>query len=346
VLKECHDSLTGAHFGVTKTLKAVEAKFWWPSWRTDVIRFVTTCNSCQRNKPSSTKPAGELKPLDIPENTWESVGMDFIVKLPQTTNGNDSILVMVDRLSKMVRLAPCRETITAEQTAQLFLESVYKSHGMPTSLVTDRDTRFTSQFWEEFCSLVGIKRHMSSAFHPQSDGQTERTNRTLEDILRHYVSPTMLDWDRYLPAIEFAINSAYQESIKASPFTLIYGRNPHSPFDAILGTKTLRRPSAHNHKRSPSSSSPVANAYVQAIEKAVANAKKAIKVAQDRQKFYADQRRTPMTYEVGDQVLLSTKNLNVTNMGSRKLVPRFIGPFPVTEVINEVAVKLSLPEHL
>ena len=348
ILEECHDSPTGGHFGVTKTLKAVEAKFWWPTWRKDVIHHVNTCNSCQRNKSLNDKPFGTLKPLEIPESTWDSVSMDFITKLPITTRGNDTILVMVDRLSKMVHLAPCRETITAMDTAQLFIESVFKSHGMPTSLITDRDSRFTSQFWEEVCKWMGVERHMSSAFHPQSDGQTERTNRTVEEILRHYISPTMDDWDRWLPAVEFAINSAYQESIKTSPFKLIYGRNPHSPFDATLGISALRRTKAHNHKNKADTSDrcPAANTYVQNIEQAVADAKKAIQAAQSRQKLHADKRRKPMTFNVGQQVLLSTKNLNVKNMGTRKLLPRYIGPFPITDVINEVAVKLQLPPHM
>ena len=344
ILKECHDSPSGGHFGVTKTLKAVESKFWWPSWRKDVIHYVTTCNSCQRNKSSNSKPQGLLKPLDIPEHTWESVSMDFITKLPPTPRNHDSILVMVDRLSKMVRLAPCKESITAVETANLFVDSVFKSHGMPSSLITDRDTRFTSHFWEEVCNLVGMERHMSSAFHPQSDGQTERTNRTVEEILRHYISPSMNDWDRWLPAVEFAINSAYQESIQTSPFKLIYGRNPNSPFDAVLGTNKLRRPKASS--QSSNSRCPAANDYVQSIEQAVAQAKKAIQAAQSKQKLYADQKRKPITFKVGQYILLSTKNLNVSNMGTRKFLPRFIGPFPITEIINEVAYRVKLPDHL
>ena len=335
ILKECHDSPYRGHFGTAKTLKEVQAKYWWPTWRADVIKYVSTCHSCQRNKPMMEKPAGLLKQLEVPQCTWESVSMDFIVKLPTTARGNDSILVVVDRLSKMVHLTPCKEASTSEDIALLFTENVFKHHGFPRSVVSDRDVRFTSQFWEDVCVLLGIDRDMSSAFHPETDGQTEVKNRVVEEILRHYINPSMDDWDKWLPCVEFAMNSAHNETIGTSPFKVVYGKNPSSPFDAMLGRERMARP---EH--------PGALDFVSRMQEEVKRAKLHIEAARSRQKEYADRKRKDVQYKVGDKVWLSTKNLNMRSMGKHKLTPRFIGPYEVVKEINEVAVKLRLPEHM
>jgi len=134
--------------------------------------------------------------------------------------------VVVDRLTKLVHMAPTTDTATAADTAQLFLDMVFKNHGMPNNIVLDRDVKFTSSFWTAFCQQIGIKLKMSTAYHPETDGQTERMNRVIVDMMRHYISPTHDDWDEHLTAIQFAINNAYQQSIGTTPFRLTYGQNP------------------------------------------------------------------------------------------------------------------------
>jgi hypothetical protein len=192
---------------------------------TAVKKYVQTCDSCQRMKASNQKAAGALQPLPIPDRNWESVSMDLIVDLPVTARGHDSVIVFVDRLSKMTHFAPCSKSISIVDLATIFV----KLHGFQKSLVLDRDPKFTSQFLTDLCKLFGTKLRMSTAFHPQTDGQTERMNRILEDALRHYVSPTQTDWDLYLALLEVAVNNAVQDSTNETPFMLNYGQHPHTP---------------------------------------------------------------------------------------------------------------------
>jgi hypothetical protein len=180
-------------------------------------------------------PASLLQPLPIPDVPWKSVSMDFITQLPETRRGHDAILVFVDRLTKMVHFAPTRTDVSAEGVAQLFMEHVIRLHGCPKDVVSDRDARFTSRFWKAIMRLCGTRMSMSSAFHPESDGQTERVNRTLEQTLRMFVSPAQDDWDDLLPAVEFACNSAVHDSTGQTPFVLNYGRQLQAPVDLAVG---------------------------------------------------------------------------------------------------------------
>jgi hypothetical protein len=227
VLYECHDALYAGHVGTKRTLKNVQRYFYWPGMARDVARYVKECDSCQRNKSSNQKPAGMLRPLPVPGDTWESVSIDLIVSLPRTAAGYTAIVVFVDRLSKMVHLAPCADDVSAEQLADIFVTQVVANHGVPRSIVTDHDIRFTSKFWKAFVAQMRVQHGMSTAFHPQSDGNTERVNRVLEDMLRHYIDPTQTTWDSLLPMVQFSINNSYQESIRAVPFELLYGRRAH-----------------------------------------------------------------------------------------------------------------------
>jgi Integrase zinc binding domain len=174
VLHQCHNALSSAHFGITKTINQVARNFWWPSFRMDTHQYIRDCLSCAKNKPGQHKPYGLLSPLPVPERPWDSVSMDFITDLPKTPKGNDSILVMVDRFSKMVHFAPCAISCTAPQAADLCVQHVLRLHGCPSSFVVDRDPRWRSSFMSSWCHLLNINLAMSSAFHPQTDGQTER----------------------------------------------------------------------------------------------------------------------------------------------------------------------------
>jgi hypothetical protein len=255
--------------------------------------------------------------------------MDLITQLPPTRDGLDAIIVFVDRLTKMVHFASCSTTATAEQVAKLFVRHVWRLHGVPREVVSDRDPRFTSAFAREVARLVGTKQCMSTAFHPQSDGQTERTNRILEDMLRHYVAADQRDWDDHLDAAEFAINNSWQESVKETPFMLNYGFHPNTPLSLLI---------EHNGKV------PAAAGLVQRIADGIARARVMMRAAQDRYKAYADKKRVDCRFAVGDKVMLSVANLRL--QGTKKLLPRWLGPFAVTEVVSPVAYRLALPSVL
>jgi hypothetical protein len=332
-LQQCHDALSAAHFGVTKTLKQVESRFWWDTWRKDTKAYIAQCLSCARNKPLQRQPFGELSPLPIPDGPWQSLSMDFITNLPTTENGNDCILTLVDRFTKMCHFAPCKTTCTAEQAADLCVSHILRLHGVPTSFVVDRDPVWRSSFWTSWCSKLGIQLNMSSAYHPQSDGQTERMNRILEEVLRHYINPSHTSWESLLPWAEFAINSAYQESIRTTPFKLNYGWQPSSPLDVTL--QTIKPDVVAKH--------PQATYTVESWQAAIRQTATLLQAAQDRQKHFADQKRQPLTYAEDDFCLLSSKHLKIITTGVPKLLPRYLGPFKVLKMVGSAAVKLDLP---
>ena len=195
------------HPGQDKTVQLVRRTFWWPHLHRDVHKYVQQCFECQAIKAERSKTPGLLQPLQIPESNWQSVSMDFIVGLPRTQHQKDTILVVVDRLSKMAHFIPTKETVEAPQIADLCIQNIYRLHGMPSSIVSDRDVRFTDHFWRQILAKLHVSLNMSSGDHPQTDGQTERVNQILEDMLRAYVSDKQSDWDTYLPLLEFAYNN-------------------------------------------------------------------------------------------------------------------------------------------
>jgi hypothetical protein len=329
VIASCHDGAYAGHFGRLKTLKFVQRGFYWPGMPEQVGTYVSTCDSCQRNKSLSGKPQGEHTPLPVAESPWVHISMDFIMRLPKTHKGHDAIMVVVDRFSKMVKFIPTVSNVSASGTARLFLDHVFRLFGMPESIVSDRDPRFTGKFFTELCHLLDVKQSFSSAFHPESDGQTERANRVLEDALRHYVAPDGKDWDEHLALAEFAVNNAFHASIQSTPFFLNYGRHPRVP----------------GHPEFPSKV-PQAQGQVRRFRELWERAKKCLQAARDRQKAYVDAHRKPVTFEVGDRVLLATKNAQPKNVLGRKLMPKWMGPFTIIEKVNPVAYRLALPEGL
>ncbi|KAJ9533253.1 hypothetical protein QJQ45_018374 [Haematococcus lacustris] len=329
VLESCHDANYAGHMGISKTWHGVNRYFTWPGMRKDVEDYVRQCDACQRNKPSTRLKAGKLQPLSIPGRRWESISMDMIVKLPKSGKQNyDSIMVYVDRLSKMVHLVPTHEAISAADAARLFYREVVRLHGLPASVVSDRGPIFNSQYWRHVCELCHTQLCMSSAYHPETDGQTERANRIIEEMLRHYVDENHSDWADHLPWVEFAINNSWHETVRNSPFFLNYGQHPLTPAVMDLPRKV-----------------PKAAEFVEGIEKAVRKAKQCWRVAQQRMKALVDGKRREVSYHPGAQVLLSTVNMrnNQNEQGVRKLKPRYVGPFTVLRMIGKVAVQLHLP---
>ena len=328
-MREMHDSPYAGHIGVNKTRRAIEQFYSWPSLKDDVAQWVHTCAGCQGNKSTNRKPAGLLQPLPVPTRKWGRVSMDLITALPETASGNTAIVVFVDRLSKMTHLAACKTSIDTQAFAKLFRHEVIRHHGLPYEFVTDRDARFTSYFMREVCRLLKFQQAMSTAFHPQTDGQTERANRVLEEMLRQYVSPFHDDWDEHFDMVEFAINNAWQQSVQDTPFMLTYGQHP-------LTYLTLQ---THSHV-------PAAAEFAEKMQASTEHAKLCMESAQQRQKTYADKGRRDVTFEAGEQLMLNTKNVRNKNPGCPKLMPRWIGPFKVLERVGKGAYRLNLPLEL
>ena len=271
ILYELHDAPYSGHAGEAKTLKAVQNGYWWPSWRADVKQYVATCTSCQRNKSSNQPLYGLLNPFIMPERPWSSVGIDFVGGLPDILDAKgdlryNAIIVFMDRLAKIVHLAPKTTEVDAAGTAWLLTDYVIKHHGVPDTIITDRGSVFTSDFFEEVLRLLGTRRQSSTVYHPQTDGQTERVNRVLGDMLRHYAGLQQYRWHVRLPAAEFAINIAYQESIGTTLFRL-NGRDPNIP---------MIRPPAKEQ-----SAAHFADRMIEGLQQA----KRCLQAAQDRQKL-------------------------------------------------------------
>ena len=209
--------------------KDMRRTFWWPSLKRSIAQYVARCLTCQQVKGERKKPGGELQPLEIPNWKWEDISMDFVSGLPRTRGRNDSIWVIVDRLTKSAHFLPVRKTRDLESLARLYLKEIVRLHGAPRSIVSDRDSRFVSRFWTSLQVALGTKFSMSTTYHPQSDGQTERTIQMLEDMLRACVLDFGGSWEEHLHLVEFAYNNSYHSSIGMAPFEALYGRPCRSP---------------------------------------------------------------------------------------------------------------------
>lgn len=330
LLKEMHDSPVGGHLGVRKTLWKLAQHYYWPGMRNEVQRYVQSCVACSQNKHSNQVPVGMLQPIPIPSNRWEVWSMDLVGPLPKTSKGHDTIVVMVDKFTKLAHFAPTVITVTAPQLAEIVLSRIILQHGVPRAIISDRDPRFTGHMWKALWKMLSTDLNMSTAYHPESDGQTERMNRTLEEMLRSYVNDKGSDWDRHLVTAELAYNTAVQDSTGYSPFRLSYGIDARLPMDhALMEVKTSDNPTAVELLRRWNSD----------LEQARDN----MQQAQLRQAHYANQHRREHTYKVGDQVMLTTRNMRSR---SGKLNPRYLGPYLVKKVISPLNVELELPSTM
>ncbi|GJU10169.1 putative reverse transcriptase domain-containing protein [Tanacetum coccineum] len=229
IMHESHKSKYSVHPGSDKMYQDMKQLYWWPNMKADIATYVSKCLTCLRVKAEHQKPSGLLVQPAIPQWKWENITMDFVTKLPRTQSGNDTIWVIVDRLTKSAHFLPMRETDPMDKLAKLYLKEVVTRHGIPVSIICDRDPRFTSNFWRSFQKAMGTRLDMSTAYHPETDGQSERTIQTLEDMLRACVIDFGNGWEGHLPLIEFSYNNSYHASIKAAPFEALYGRKCRSP---------------------------------------------------------------------------------------------------------------------
>ena len=343
VLQECHDAPHAGHLGKHKTIGRVQRRFWWDRLSAEVAEYCKQCHTCQSTKISRQAPATAMHPLPVPQRRWHTIAMDFITGLPMTPRGNDCIYLVHDMGSKRVLVAAMTfANSTAERVAMVFLNTVWRHHGVPMRLISDRDPRFTSAFWEELCRLTGMLRGMTTAYHPQANGAAERANATLEQILRAYVSPLGTDWDLHLAQAEYAINDAWHASLQTTPFVLTYGEPPASQLDLYLDAATGQE-----------GGNPTARRFVMRWRELLQHARKCVAQAQARYKQAFDAGRRPeRQYEVGSRVMLSSKALTApSDRGTPwKLRCQWYGPLTVYEVKRDgqgapVAYRLRLPKQ-
>ncbi|GJY09302.1 putative reverse transcriptase domain-containing protein [Tanacetum coccineum] len=221
-MDEAHKSKYSVHPGADKMYYDLRDRYWWPGMKKDIAEYVSKCLTCLKVKAEHQRPSGLLQQPEIPVWKWEGIAMDFMTKLPRTSSGHDTIWVIVDRLTKSAHFLPMRKDYKMERLARLYLNEIVARHGVPISIISDRDSRFTSRFWQSMQEALWTRLDMSTAYHPQTDGQSERTIQTLEDMLRACVLDFKGSWDVHLPLVEFSYNNSYHSRARCAPFEALY----------------------------------------------------------------------------------------------------------------------------
>lgn len=332
IIREIHDQ---DHQGVGRTMERIMRHYYVPRLRNKVEDFVKSCDTCQRSRHERHKPYGLLQPLPAPPGAWKSISMDFITDLPRSTTWTtkdtfDTILVVVDRLTKYVYFLPFYKTGTARQLAQLLVERVFCNHGTPSDIVSDRDKLFLSHFWQTTMELLNVRTKLSTSFHPQTDGQTERTNQTLEQYLRAFVNYKQTNWASLLPIAQFTCNTYCNASTTISPFQAVYGILPTLRFE----------------EHSIKTFSEAAKANIDMIKATQNQLRMELAKASTTQIYHANKHRSggPDLKE-GDTVYLRRKNIK-TKRPSNKLDVTKLGPFVIQKKLGPVTFRLKLPRTM
>ncbi|SOV02264.1 uncharacterized protein UDID_19157 [Ustilago sp. UG-2017a] len=329
VMTQCHDGVTAGHVGRDATIKAAQRHYWWPSMTAWIADYVASCPVCARYKAPRHRPYGLLQPLATPDRPWGSISLDFIEGLPPSRN-YDSILVIVDRLTKFAILAPTYKTVTAKQTAVLLYGHMVRLFGYPDHMVSDRGRQFISGAWKAFAEQMGVKHSLSTAYHPQTDGQTERVNQVVEQYLRMYCNYEQNDWADLLDTAAFVYNNTVHNSIGVSPFFACYGWNPkaHPDIPQRLGVNDPGR-----------------FEYLMDGKERCKYLQEQIREAQRRTVDQYNRKHKDIEFKVGDMVYINRRNWK-TRRPTLKLDTRFAGPYPVQERIGRRAYRITLPADL
>lgn len=335
VLMLFHDDPTAGHQGVGRTLVRIADVYFWRGMKRDVKNYVNTCIVCQTTKARQHLPYGELAALPTPSEPWKEISMDFITGLPEVEYERrkyNAILVIVDRFTKYALYIPCSKNISSEGLANKFLRHVFRPYGMPRGIVSDRGSVFTSAFWRSFCHLLGCKRRLSTAFHPQTDGQTERQNQNLEHYLRAFCNKDQMDWIHKLPLAEFTYNTAQHSATRETPALLLHGFQPEAP-----SASQIQLPHMNND----------AIARVREMQDTREAAARTLREASESYQKWYNKGRTKKKFKVGDWVLISTKHLNLRRP-TRKLAEKFAGPYQIERIVGDsgLAYQLRLPSSV
>jgi hypothetical protein len=328
IVKAHHDPIAAGHPGQSRTLEMVSRNYWWPSMTKFINEYVSTCDTCNRTRVSHRKPQGLLQPNEIPEGPWQIVTTDMIVELPYS-DGFNAILIVVDRFTKMARFIPTITELGAADMTGLYIENVWRLFGPPKQVISDRGPQFNSRFLKSIYQQTGTDVSVSTAYHPQTDGQTERTNQEIEQFVRVYTSWRQDDWARLIPMAEFAYNSKVHSATGYTPFHLMYGYTPE-----------------FNISINPYPTVPSAQDRLELIKECQEDAKAALEMTADRMKRFYDKHvdEAPI-FEVGSKVWLDTKNLD-QRRPSKKLSHKRAGPYEVLERIGDLNYKLKLPHQM
>ncbi|PKU63246.1 ATP-dependent DNA helicase RecG [Dendrobium catenatum] len=327
LIQEIHGGGLAAHAGRDKTMLQMTAKFFWPHLRKDVTKFVERCSVCQNFKGGGQN-TGLYLPLPVPDSIWEDLSLDFVLGLPRTKKGNDSIMVVVDRFSKMAHFVACKKTFDALNVAKLFFREIIRLYGVPRSLTSDRDVKFIIHFWRELWKRLNTQLQLSSPYHPQTDAQTEVVNRTLGNLLRCIVQDHPKLWDEVLGQTEFALNSMPNRSTGMCPFGIVYTKMPNSNVDVAVILKCK---------------SQVASSWVDQFSETIAKVRQNLTNANAKYKLDADAHRRKKVFKPGDLVMVRMKKERLPAGTYSKLSRRKFGPFLITKCINDNAYVVELP---
>jgi hypothetical protein len=319
------------HFGRDKTIEEVERQFYWPSLKKDVAKIVSTCNTCQLAK-QKRQNTSLYTPLPVPSCPWQDVSMDFVLGLPRTPKKHDSIFVVVDRFSKMAHFLPCSKTSDASRIARLYFSEIVKLYSLPKTIVSDRNVRFTSHFWRTLRHMVGTKLKFYTAYHPQTDGQTEVVNRSLGNLLRCLVQENLRNWDLILPTAQIAYNSSVNWSLGMSPFEVVHGYKPRKPLDLI--------------PMSPHASvSMSAEAFSQYLHDLHIEINKQLEASNASYKLRANLHKRQVEFNIGDYVMIRIRPEQCPPRSASKLQARSAGPFKILKRVGPNAYVIDLPSH-